>query len=283
MIAKKLSADKILKPSAYNELKANGKITCDKPYRWAQKTVVGILEKYEYLGHTVNFKTHKKSYKCKKTVNNPQEEWVIFENTHEPIISKQDFELVQELRKNKRRIQRSNEVNPLSGVAYCADCGRPMYLCRARTLSDKQEHLKCSTYASNQTKCTAHFIRTCILKEIVLSEMNKVLDKINKDEDSFVQTTMESKAADHLKEVKQAKKSIAKSEKRIAELAKRIKHVDKLTPDIMHELVEFITVHAPDKSSGHRRQEIEIVFRFKVVRTSLVLDRRDYDKRKKAA
>ena len=283
MIAKKLSADKILKPSAYNELKANGKITCDKPYRWAQKTVVGILEKYEYLGHTVNFKTHKKSYKCKKTVNNPQEEWVIFENTHEPIISKQDFELVQELRKNKRRIQRSNEVNPFSGMVYCADCGRSMYLCRAKTLSDKQEHLKCSTYASDQTECAAHFIRTCILKENVLSEMNKVLDKINKDEDSFVQTTMESKAADHLKEVKQAKKSIAKSEKRIAELAKRIKHVDKLTPDIMHELVEFITVHAPDKSSGHRRQEIEIVFRFKVVRTSLVLDRRDYDKRKKAA
>ena len=344
-IAKKLSADKILKPTAYNEFKANGKVICDKPYRWAQKTVVGILEKYEYLGHTVNFKTHKKSYKCKKTVNNPKEEWVIFENTHEPIISKQDFELVQELRKNKRRIQRSNEVNSFSGVVYCADCGKPMYLCRARTLSDKQEHLKCSTYASDQTECTAHFIRTCILKEIVLSEMNKVLDRINKDEDSFVQTTMESKAADHLKEVKQAKKMLGRSEKRIAELdklftrlyednvsgkisderfemmsknyedeqkqlkakvgeltafiedkeqkasditafielAKRIKHVDKLTPDIMHELVEFITVHAPDKSSGHRRQEIEIVFRFKVVRTSLVLDRRDYDKRKKAA
>ena len=67
------------------------------------------------------------------------------------------------------------------------------------------------------------------------------------------------------------------------ELAKRIKHIDKLTPDIMHDFVEFITVHAPDKSSGHRRQEIEIVFRFKVVKTSLVLDRRDYDKRKKAA
>lgn len=344
-IAKRLTNEQILKPTAYNELKANGKITCDKPYRWAQKTVVGILEKYEYLGHTVNFKTHVKSYKNKKRVDNPKEEWVIFENTHEPIISKQDFELVQELRKNKRRIQRSNEVNPFSGVVYCADCGRPMYLCRARTLSDEQEHLKCSTYASDQTECTAHFIRTCILKEIVLSEMNKVLDKINKDEDSFVQTTMESKAADHLKEVKQAKKMLGRSEKRIAELdklftrlyednvsgkisderfemmsknyedeqkqlkakvgeltafiedkeqkasditafiefAKRIKHVDKLTPDIMHELVEFITVHAPDKSSGHRRQEIEIVFRFKVVRTSLVLDRRDYDKRKKAA
>ena len=345
MIAKKLSADKILKPSAYNELKANGKITCDKPYRWAQKTVVGILEKYEYLGHTVNFKTHKKSYKCKKTVNNPQEEWVIFENTHEPIISKQDFELVQELRKNKRRIQRSNEVNPFSGMVYCADCGRSMYLCRAKTLSDKQEHLKCSTYASDQTECAAHFIRTCILKENVLSEMNKVLDKINKDEDSFVQTTMESKTADHLKEVKQAKETIAKSEKRITELDKlftrlyednvsgkitddrfevmsksyeseqkqlktsvaelqkfvetkeqqnddissfmkivsKYEHLTDITPEQMHELIERIEVHAPDKSSGHRQQKVDIYFRFRVACSSAVLDRRDNQKKKKAA
>ncbi|MBO6141394.1 MAG: DUF4368 domain-containing protein, partial [Ruminococcus sp.] len=189
------------------------------------------------------------------------------------------------------------------------------------------------------------FIRTCILKENVLSEMNKVLDKINKDEDSFVQTTMESKTADHLKEVKQAKETIAKSEKRITELDKlftrlyednvsgkitddrfevmsksyeseqkqlktsvaelqkfvetkeqqnddissfmkivsKYEHLTDITPEQMHELIERIEVHAPDKSSGHRQQKVDIYFRFRVACSSAVLDRRDHQKKKKAA
>lgn len=137
-IAKILTADNILTPTAYRQLKNTGSVTVEKPCRWAQKTIVGILEKLEYVGHTVNFKTHKKSYKNKKKMANPHEEWMIFENTHEPIISQHDFDLVQELRKNKRKIQKHGEVNPFSGMVYCADCGAKMYLCRSRSMTDEQ-------------------------------------------------------------------------------------------------------------------------------------------------
>ena len=131
-IAKKLTADKILIPTAYSNMKgyANVKVPKDTTF-WCDSTVVRILERMEYVGHTVNFKTRKKSYKNKKQVKNPKSEWQIFENTHPAIISQHDFDLVQELRKNKRRIQKCEEVNPFSGIVYCADCGKKMYLCRS--------------------------------------------------------------------------------------------------------------------------------------------------------
>lgn len=159
-------------------------------HHWCGKTVAGILEKPEYIGHTVNFRTHKKSYKNKKRIDNPKEEWLIFENTHEPIVTQQEFDLVQELRRNKRRLQKHEEVNPLSGMVYCADCGKKMYLCRATSLTAEQEHLKCSTYAKDKDGCTAHFIRTVVLKEIVLGELNKLLATVKENEDEFVQTAM---------------------------------------------------------------------------------------------
>lgn len=102
-----------------------------------------------FKNDTVNFRTRKKSYKCKKKMNNPKSDWAIFENTHEAIILKEDFDLVQELRKNKRRIQKCEEVNPFSGIVYCADCGKKMYLCRSKRLNSDQEHLKCSTYSAD--------------------------------------------------------------------------------------------------------------------------------------
>lgn len=130
-IAKRLTADNILIPSAYSDSKGNNASNAYKyPTRWGGQTIARMLEKPEYAGHTANFKTHKKSYKHKKRIDNPKEEWVIFENTHPAIISQHDFDLVQELRKNKRRLQKCEEVNPFSGMVYCADCGRPMYLCR---------------------------------------------------------------------------------------------------------------------------------------------------------
>lgn len=107
-IANFLTLQEILTPSAHAQ--KNGR-RFSKPLkhstRWDKNTVTKILEMHEYLGHTVNFKTHKKSYKCKKKINNPKEEWVIFENTHEAIISQHDFDLVQELRKNKCHPQKA--------------------------------------------------------------------------------------------------------------------------------------------------------------------------------
>ena len=344
-IAKALTADKILTPTAYRQLKSTNSISVKKPYRWAESTIEKVLRRVEYLGHTVNFKTHRKSYKHKRKLDNPREEWLIFENTHEPIISQHDFELVQEIRNNKRKIQKHGEVNLFSGMVYCADCGAKMYLCRSHSFKEDQEHLKCSTYARDMTECSAHYIRTSVLRALVLNELNKLLDTVHQNEDEFVDAAMENASAAQSQELKKAKKILAQSEKRITELdrlfvrlyednvsgkvsderfalmsanydneQKQLKqtvreltayieqteqktadissfihlvrkyiYVEELTPEIMHELIDKIVVHAPDKSSGHRQQKVEIHFRFNVATAAAVLDRRDYDKRGKAA
>ena len=345
-IAKRLSAEKILIPSAYAESKGYCKSANYKyPTRWGGQTIAKIFEKPEYCGHTVNFKTYRKSYKNKKRMNRAKEEWVIFENTHPAIISQHDFELVQELRSHRRKMQKCEEVNPFSGMVYCADCGRPMYLCRSRSLTKEQEHMKCSTYSKDQNECSAHFIRTCVLKELLLNEINKLLDYVSINKENYLDMLTQQTNANHLEEAKQAKKTIAKSEKRIAELDKlftrlyednisgkisderfevmsksyeseqkqlktsvaelqkfvemkeqqnddissfmkivsKYEHLTDITPEKMHELIERIEVHAPDKSSGHRQQKVDIYFRFRIACSSEVLDRRDYPKKKKAA
>jgi DNA invertase Pin-like site-specific DNA recombinase len=345
-IAKKLSAENILIPSAYAVSKGYCKSANYKyKTRWCEQTIAKILEMPEYIGHTVNFKTYRKSYKHKKRIDIPREDWKIFENTHPAIISQNDFDLVHELRSHRRKLQKCEEVNPFSGMVYCADCGKPMYLCRSRLLTKEQEHMKCSTYAKDQTECTAHFIRTCVLKDLLLNEINKMLDYVHGNKDQYLDILVQQSGENHAEEVKNAKKTIAKSEKRIAELDKlftrlyednvsgkisderfemmsrsyeseqkelkvsvmelqkfieskerqdsdinsfmdivsRYEHLTDITPEQMHELLERIEIHAPDKSSGHRKQTVDIYFRFRVACASAVLDRRNYDKRKKAA
>ena len=220
-IARILTEEGIPTPTAYAKSKGrNAGHPNAKLHRWGEQTVDHILEKAEYAGHTVNFRTHIKSYKSKKRIDNPKEEWVIFENTHEPIISQHDFDLVQELRKNKRRIQKCGETNPFSGMVYCADCGSKMYLCRSKYLNDDQEHLKCSTYAQDKDTCTAHYIRTIVLREIVLKELNKLLVTVKQNEDMFVREAMNTSTQKHFSELKRARKMLAQAEKRFSELDK---------------------------------------------------------------
>ena len=159
-----------------------------------------------------------KSYKNKKRVDNPKDDWLIFENTHEPIITQQEFDLVQELRRHKHRPTKIEEVNPFSGVCFCADCGKKMYLCRAKSLTADREHLKCGTYANDKDECTAHFIRTIVLKEIILGELNKMISFVKENEDEFVQAAMDNSVQKQSSELAQSKKKLKDAEKRIAEL-----------------------------------------------------------------
>lgn len=225
-----------------------------KTYRWGAQTIAHILERYEYCGHTVNFRTKMKSYKVHKIVYNPQEEWQIFENTQEPIITQQTFDLVQELRKHKRRLQRSEVVNPFAGMVYCADCGEKMYLSRRKNERPEQEHMRCSTYAKEQDKCTVHYIRTCVLNEIVLDELNKLLTMVRGNKEEFVKRVMSSSVQRKSSELTKAKKTLKQAEKRIA------------------ELIDKIIVHEPDKSSGKRVQDIEIHFRFDVTVSTISVE-----------
>lgn len=310
-------------------------------HRWGANTICHILEKPEYIGHTVNFRTHMKSYKVHKIVYNPEEDFMIFENTHEPIVTKQEFELVQELRKNKRRPQKSDVVNPFAGIVYCAECGERMYLSRRKNERPEQEHMRCSTYAKEQDKCTVHYIRTCVLNEIVLGELNKLLATVKADEDDFLQTAMNNSVQKKSSEITKAKKTVKQAEKRIAELDKlftrlyednvlgklsderftmmstayeeeqqklkatvseltalidasekkssdvtafleivrKYEHITKLTPEIMHELIEKIVVHEADKSSGKRVQQIDIYYRFDVAISSVTTETGKYGKK----
>jgi len=341
-IARILTEQGIPTPTAY--ALAQGKETCHKNaklHRWGANTICHILERLEYCGHTVNFKTHMKSYKVHKIVYDPQENWQIFENTQEPIISRQEFDLVQELRKNKRRPQRCEVVNPFAGMVYCADCGEKMYLSRRKNERPEQEHMRCSTYAKEQDKCSVHYIRTCVLNEIVLGELNKLLADVRENEDRFVQTAMSNSVQKQSSELAKAKKTLKQAEKRIAELdrlftrlyednvlgkisderftmmsagyedeqaklkvtaaelrayvetaeqkssdvtaflklVQKYEHIDKLTPEIMHELIEKIVVHAPDKSSGKRFQQIDIYYRFDVATSSVEVETGHYGKK----
>ncbi len=220
-ISRKLREQEVLIPTAYAQSKGNGGTRGFKnPTRWGDQTVNKILDKIEYAGHTVNFKTHKKSYKSKKRIENPKSEWLIFENTHPAIVSQHDFDLVSELRKNKRKIQKCGEVNPFSGMVCCADCGEKMYLCRSRSLSGEQEHLKCSKYAKDMSECSAHYIRTAVLKKIVISELNKLLECVKSNEDEFVKAAMENSIQSQENELKRARKLVKQYEKRVAELDK---------------------------------------------------------------
>ena len=345
-IARILTQEGIPTPTAYalSQGRDNGHKNA-KLHRWGSETIAHIFEKAEYCGHTVNFRTHVKSYKNKKRVDNPKEDWLIFENTHEAIISQQEFDLVQELRKNKRRPTKHEEVNPFSGICYCADCGKKLYLCRATTMTADQEHLKCGTYAKDKNGCTIHFIRTIVLKEIILGELNKMISFVKENEDEFIQAAMDNSVQKQSSELAKSRKKLRDAEKRIAELdrlfirlyednvsgkisderfsimsagyedeqkklratvaeltdfietaeqksadvtafiqvVQKYEHITELTPEIMHELIEKIVVHAPDKSSGHRTQEIEIHYRFNVAVTNAVADSMKYDKKRKAA
>lgn len=345
-IAKALRNDNILIPTAYEQFKGKGGT---RPFRnptyWGEQTINKMLDRIEYAGHTANFKTKKKSYKNKKKIDNPKSEWQIFENTHPAIISQHDFDLVQELRKNKRRIQKCEEVNPFSGMVYCADCGKKMYLCRAKSINTDQEHLKCGTYAKRKDECSAHFIRTVVLEELVLSELRKITTYVREHEEEFVELAMQNSIQKQSAELKAAKKRLVQSEKRVSELDKlftrlyednvsgkisderfemmsknyeaeqkelrqiipelsqfieareqknadtaqfigivrKYSEIPKLTPEIMHEFIEKIVVHAPDKSSGHRTQQIDICFRFNVMTATITADSMVYDKKRKAA
>ena len=218
-IARILTEEGIPTPTAYalSQGRDNGHRNA-KLHRWGNETIAHILEKTEYCGHTVNFRTHVKSYKNKKRVDNPKEDWLIFDNTHEAIITQQEFDLVQELRRHKHRPTKIEEINPFSGVYYCADCGKKMYLCRAKSLSADQENLKCGTYAKDKYSCTAHFIRTIVLKEIILGELNKMISFVKENEDKFVQAAMDNSVQKQSSELAKSKKKLKDAEKRIAEL-----------------------------------------------------------------
>lgn len=323
-IAKALTADKVLTVKAYYA-KRDGKPMPENPYRWSVETIRGILERPEYTGCTVNFKTYSKSHKLKKRLQNAPENYRIFPDTQPAIVDRNVFERVQELRANKRRPAKQAERQGLfSGLLYCADCGSKLHFATGKNMTPEQDCYRCARYKSNTGDCTMHFIREETLKRFVLRRIFDVTAMFFEDIMSFQKAVYEQRFEEAERAAKKRKREISQAEKRIAELDRIFKRIyeddisgaisherflklsaeyeaeqkeltekvkvdremvsayeqDKadfdsfaavirkyvgiteLTPTIVNEFVKKIIVHAPDKSSGHRRQKIQIIWNF---------------------
>ncbi len=217
-IARILKDKKILTPFSYWNSKGQAFKSSENPYNWSADTIAGIIEKKEYLGHTVNFKTYKQSYKSKKKCTNPEEKHLIFENTHEAIIDIDTWERVQELRKNKRRPTRTGKSNMFSGIAYCADCGQKLYYCTSKYFESRQDHFVCSTSRKGKENCSTHFIRATILEQGVLAHLKYVIGTVAGYENQFRKVLGAKQKEEVKKELSAKKKLLSKSESRIKEL-----------------------------------------------------------------
>ena len=205
--------------------------------KWATNTVVHLLENREYTGCLVNFKTEKPSYKLKHSIENPPEKQAVFENHHEPIIDRETWERVQELRKQRKRPNRYDEVGLFSGILFCADCGSVMYQQRYQTDKRKQACYICGSYKKRTADCTAHFIRTDLLTAGVLSNLRKVTSYAAKHEARFMKLLIEQNEDGDRRRNAAKKKELEAAEKRIAELSAIFKRLyeDSVTGRISDE------------------------------------------------
>lgn len=234
-IARILYDDKVETPAVYFGKQNKGvwksKEEFPNPYNWSGYIVGQILSKPEYMGHTVNFRSHKQSYKDKNPVMNPKEEWLIFENTHEAIVDKETWELAQKLRKTPRRHDTLGEANPLTGLMFCADCGAKMTNHRSRGGTESSPYpsdfYDCSTYTLAHQKrtnaCCGHYIRTKAVRELVLNTIRTVSTFAISNQEEFAEKVRAASQIKQKEAAKETKRRLSKDKKRIAELDNIIK------------------------------------------------------------
>ena len=319
-IAKQLEAEKVLTPTAYL-YPLFGELGDRDPYHWDHNTVGKILERQEYVGNTVNFKTTSKDYRTKKRVMNDEEMRKTFDDTHPAIIDANTFEVVQKIRQNKRRRTATGRFQLFSGKLFCADCGAKLHFAGSNK-NPKEDHYTCANYRSNTGTCTAHYIRNSVLYDLVFKHIKSMLVYVQQFEEAFVCREIEKADRERQMTVASAKKDLVVLRRRDEELdrlfkrtyedmvsgrisearfdtlsagyeqeqadvkrkivmledliengeeqAKDLKQLlanvrkytdpEELTPEMLNDLVDKIVVHAPDKSSGHRTQKIEIYY-----------------------
>ena len=295
----------------------------DNPYKWTTQSISWILDRDTYLGWTTNFKYSKVSYKSKKQVINPPEKRVTFKDTHEAIIDLDTWEIVQKAREQRHRPMRQDNMALFSGVLFCAECGTRLYVFRSSSQGQNGTAYICGHYRGRK-KCTSHYIREVVLKELVLQNLQRVVGYAQLDEAEFANRVMANKLSLQIDEHDKAKKRIAKAERRIKELDTIIQRLyedsvsgkitderfiklsatyekeqaeleqsvsdlrdilkqaqaeavnidsflqtvrkctapSELTPAILHEFVDKIIIHEADKSSGKRRQQIDVHYNF---------------------
>jgi DNA invertase Pin-like site-specific DNA recombinase len=282
-IARTLTTEKVERPSYYLGKRERG---CRRhcydealAYTWNCSSVIEILSNKSYCGHTVNFKTKKTSYKIKSSKPAPPDEWLIFENTHEAIITQEVFDTVQKLRGTPRRIDHFGEANPLTGLLYCFDCGAKLYNSRSDKqaekningktyLAKKQDDYVCSTHkmATGKfvKKCSSHYIRTEAVREIILEVLRKTAGYVREYEHDFIEHIRASAVLKKGETSKSYQKQISKNERRVAELNKVLRSLyeDKALGKISEERYN-------DMSAGYEQELADIKAQTAAMQTEL--------------
>ncbi|MGO5061702.1 DUF4368 domain-containing protein [Lawsonibacter sp. LCP25S3_F5] len=222
-IAKKLQEEQVLIPSAYLaqfDEGVNKNKTFKNVYGWGSSTIVNILEKREYLGHTINFKT-RKHFKDKKSHYVPEDQWTIFENTHEAIIDQETFNLAQKVRSQVRRYPDGwGEVAPLTGLMYCADCGAKMYVHRTNN-GKRISQYTCSAYTKTPcgTLCnTQHRINESVVLELVSDLLKAIAEYAKHDREEFIRVVQDAQDSHQAADMKRQKNRLSANQQRLNEL-----------------------------------------------------------------
>ena len=331
-IADALTADKVLIPSAYAKLnnpENDHSHGFHDPCRWSSTAVGYILEKPEYMGHTVLGKTVCENYKTKKRRKAKPEELMIFRDTHEAIVDEETWQLAHRLKKVIRKPSYPDRpANPLTGLLFCADCGHKLTHCLPKPdkkkIYDSDDHYMCGNYRQLTHDCTIHFIKTSTVEKLILTAIREVSAYVRDDEKEFIRIVRDAASAGQEQTAMEQKKRLRQVEKRIAELDGLIKKLyegnasgkipdkhfnrllvqydteqsaleqeaaelkegitaqaedgmraqrfvslvrrytsfDELTAPMLNEFIEKVVVHEADKSTGDRRQKVDIYFNF---------------------
>ena len=220
-IARILKKEQVLTPTMYAYTRYGMNHTCldtAHPYNWSDSAIANLLENEIYLGNTVNMKYSTKSYKDKRRVEHSREECLVFKDTHPALITQEVWDIVQRVRKNRRRPTKMEEQNKYSGLVFCADCGSNMVLHRARTTSASYNHFTCRTYKKDGESCTGHYIRECVLDEVVLEDLRRVTAMARERPEEFAAYIGSKQSAEIQREIRRQEKELAAMRKQKAEL-----------------------------------------------------------------
>ena len=234
-IGKLLEIEHIEKPDVYRIKNGRKPLSGVKnsnysPYYWSRETITRLLGREEYLGHTVNLRKRSKSYKDKRQINNPKEDWLIFKNTHEAIIDQETFDIVQKMRSHKRSNQRyKNRLgheNLFAGLVFCGTCGRKHYFCPQEKNGLNHDHYKCSGYRRPIEECeNPHYIQKSALIEIVSDKLRQTISEAQLDRENFLKKLEQQSQAQFSKYNKRQRQQLQKDEHRFKEIDRIIQQL----------------------------------------------------------
>jgi site-specific DNA recombinase len=286
-IARQLKKEQVLTPGNYYYHKTGVLLTgvdTTRPYDWSNTTVASILEDEVYLGHTISLQSTTISYKNKKRIERPKAEQLRFENTHEPLVTKETWDIVQDIRKHKRRRANMAEQNMFSGLVYCAECGGTMVLHRAHTMDAVKNNFMCSTYKKRgKEMCTAHYIREIQLSAIVLDDLRRVTHFARQQEALFIQHINRKNSAETRREIERLQRELDAMRRRDTELSTLFKRLyeDNILGRVTNEQFRVLSADYNSEQNNLKERIPQTVERIEKLQASIANVSRFVEKAKR--